>query len=127
MGIVMAAMKLPVSLLGVLVAPFVALSAESPGIAPTDTAGKPLNLGFEKGSLAGWTATGKAWDKQPVKGDTVAPRRSDMRSDHVGQYWIGGYEKLEDKPQGTLTSRAPARSPTTAVRAIVESASNRLR
>jgi putative membrane-bound dehydrogenase-like protein len=27
-----------------------------------------------------------------------------MRSQHQGQYWIGGYERQGDKPQGTLTS-----------------------
>ena len=27
-----------------------------------------------------------------------------MKSGHQGQYWIGGYEKLTDKPTGTLTS-----------------------
>ena len=27
-----------------------------------------------------------------------------MKSQHQGQYWIGGYETHGDKPQGTLTS-----------------------
>ena len=27
-----------------------------------------------------------------------------MQSRHQGQFWIGGYEKLGDKPTGTLTS-----------------------
>src|SRR4051812_34928015 len=97
-------MKLPVSLLGVLAPPLVIFSAET-RIAPTDFARKPLNVGFEQGSLAGWTATGNAWNKQPVKGDMVAPRRSDMRSEHVGQYWIGGFELgATDDATGTLTS-----------------------
>src|SRR5581483_11335807 len=26
------------------------------------------------------------------------------RSQHQGQYWVGGYERHGDKPQGTLTS-----------------------
>src|SRR5690606_34232204 len=34
----------------------------------------------------------------------VSARRSDMRSGHVGQYWIGGYEKVRDGAIGTLTS-----------------------
>src|SRR5262249_19579398 len=34
----------------------------------------------------------------------VAPRRGDMKSEHQGQYWIGGYERAGDQPQGTLTS-----------------------
>src|SRR5262245_18503870 len=29
-----------------------------------------------------------------------------MKSQHQGQYWVGGYERLGDKPQGTLTSAA---------------------
>ena len=31
-------------------------------------------------------------------------RRDDMQSRHQGQFWIGGFEKLGDKPTGTLTS-----------------------
>src|SRR5262249_9879222 len=27
-------------------------------------------------------------------------------SGHQGRFWIGGYERVEDKPQGTLTSAA---------------------
>src|SRR5947208_11355142 len=27
-----------------------------------------------------------------------------MQSEHQGNYWIGGYERKGDKPQGTLTS-----------------------
>src|SRR5262252_7544543 len=34
------------------------------------------------------------------------PRRSDMRSRHQGNYWIGTFERGGDKPQGTLTSVA---------------------
>ncbi len=65
--------------------------------------GKPLNLGFETGTLAGWKAEGDAWEGQPVKGDTVAARRHG-NSHHVGEYWIGGYEKNGDKGTGRLTS-----------------------
>src|SRR5205823_12717348 len=53
-----------------------------------------------------WTAEGDAFKDQPIKGDTVFPRRNDMKSQHQGNYWIGGYEKYGDKPQGTLTSVA---------------------
>jgi putative membrane-bound dehydrogenase-like protein len=97
-------MKLPVALLGAMIAPFAVLAADPNSIVPTDSAGKPLNLGFEDGSLAGWTATGNAWTKQPIKGDLVASRRTDMRSEHVGQYWIGGFEAAGDDGVGTLTS-----------------------
>ena len=74
------------------------------GVKPLGSDGKPLNLDFETGTLKDWTADGDAFRDQPIKGDTVAARRGDMKSRHQGQYWIGGYEKLQDKPQGTLTS-----------------------
>lgn len=80
-------------------------AAEPPeGIRPVGKDGKPLNLDFETGDLRDWVATGDAFKGQPIKGDTVSPRRGDNKSEHQGQYWIGGYEKLQDKPQGTLTS-----------------------
>src|SRR5690606_28811955 len=40
----------------------------------------------------------------PVKGDTVAARRKDMKSEHQGEYWVGGYEKHGDAAVGTLRS-----------------------
>src|SRR5262249_49841711 len=58
------------------------------------------------GTLKDWTAEGEAFRDQPIKGDTVFPRRNDNRSQHQGQFWIGGFEKLGDRPQGTLTSVA---------------------
>ena len=90
-------MKLPVFFLTTTVAIF----AQQP-IPPTG-----VDLSFESGTLDGWTATGTAFDKQPVKGDLVAARRSDMKSGHVGQFWIGGFEVHQnDKATGTLTSAA---------------------
>ena len=74
------------------------------GIKPKSAEGKELNLDFETGDLADWTAEGDAFADQPVKGDTVAPRRGDMRSAHAGDFWIGGYEKYGDERVGTLTS-----------------------
>lgn len=74
------------------------------GVRPTDVSGRALNFDFETGTLADWTATGAAFEKQPIKGDTVQSRRGDMRSRHTGDYWIGTYEVAGDKPQGTLTS-----------------------
>ena len=74
------------------------------GVLPVGKDGKPLNLDFETGTLKDWTAEGEAFAGQPVKGDTVHPRRSDMRSRHQGQYWVGTYERKGDRPQGTLTS-----------------------
>ncbi len=75
-----------------------------PGVRPVGKEGRPLNLDFEEGTLTDWTATGRAFEGQPVKGDTVFPRRNDMRSGHQGNYWIGGFEKVGDDPKGTLTS-----------------------
>jgi putative membrane-bound dehydrogenase-like protein len=88
-----------------------ALAAEPPpkeeppeGVLPLGTDGKPLNFDFETGTLKDWVAEGEAFVGQPIKGDTVHPRRGDMHSRHQGQYWIGGYEIHGDRPQGTLTS-----------------------
>ncbi|HWL11224.1 MAG TPA: PVC-type heme-binding CxxCH protein, partial [Planctomicrobium sp.] len=71
---------------------------------PKSKEGKILNLDFETGTLDDWTATGNAFEGQPIKGDTVSTRRKDMRSAHAGEYWIGGYEKFGDSRKGTLTS-----------------------
>jgi putative membrane-bound dehydrogenase-like protein len=77
-----------------------------PGMLPVGADGKPLNLDFETGTLKDWIVEGEAFKGQPIKGDTVAPRRGDMKSEHQGTYWIGGYEKAGDKPTGTLTSKS---------------------
>jgi putative membrane-bound dehydrogenase-like protein len=74
------------------------------GVLPVGADSKPLNLDFETGTLKDWKAEGEAFAKQPIKGDTVAKRHGDMKSQHQGQYWIGTYEGQGDKPQGTLTS-----------------------
>jgi len=74
-------------------------------IAPKDASGRTLNLGFETGDLTDWTATGGAFQGQPVRGDVVKARRSDMESGHAGEFWVGGYEKVGDDPRGTLTSK----------------------
>ena len=92
------------SVLSALCVLYVPLAAAQEGVLPTDKNGKPLNLDFETGTLRDWTATGDAFKEQPIKGDTVHPRRGDMHSKHQGQYWIGGFERFGDKPTGTLTS-----------------------
>ena len=76
---------------------------DGPGIKPLGADGKPLNLDFETGTLEGWKVEGDAWEGQPVKGDTVATRHRG-NSNHEGQFWIGGYEKIGDKGTGRLTS-----------------------
>lgn len=73
-------------------------------IHPVGKDGHRLNLDFETGDLRDWTATGDAFTGQPIKGDTVQPRRGDMRSNHTGDFWIGGYERSGDDPKGVLTS-----------------------
>jgi putative membrane-bound dehydrogenase-like protein len=79
------------------------LAAGPAAIKPV-TDGRALNLDFEDGTLKDWKAEGGAFAKQPVKGDTVAKRRGDMKSNHAGEYWIGTYEIAGDDPTGTLTS-----------------------
>jgi hypothetical protein len=72
---------------------------------PKGTDGHPLNTDFETGTLQDWTIEGRAFDKQPVLGDTVVARRRPMVSNHVGKYWIGTYENgLGDGVTGTLAS-----------------------
>jgi putative membrane-bound dehydrogenase-like protein len=83
----------------------IALAADSPlGFKPVGADGKPLNLDFEDGSLKDWKADGNAFEKQPVGGDTVYPRRNDMKSAHQGNYWVGTFESGGDDLVGTLTS-----------------------
>src|SRR4051812_20733480 len=75
------------------------------GEVPKAADGHTLNLDFERGTLADWTAEGKAFESQPVKGDSVSARGRGMKSEHAGQFWIGGFERsLSDEPTGTLTS-----------------------
>jgi putative membrane-bound dehydrogenase-like protein len=73
-------------------------------MAPVDRNARPLNLDFEAGTLKDWITEGDAFEKQPNQGDTIRTRRSDMKSQHEGDYWIGTFEVGGDKPQGTLTS-----------------------
>ena len=61
-----------------------------------------------------WTKTGTVFDNQPTYGDNPRHRNRES-SQHVGNWWIGGYENRPsssmsagqvqgDGPQGTLTS-----------------------
>ncbi len=96
--------SLAVALLVVLGARGAAPPPADEGVLPVGAKGRPLNLDFETGTLKDWTAEGEAFAGQPIQGDTVSPRRNDMRSRHQGRYWIGTYERKGDKAQGTLTS-----------------------
>ncbi len=81
-------------------------AAEPARIAPVDEAQRVLNLGFEDGTLGDWIPAGEAFGGQPVKGpiDPKRPHGADKVSNHRGDFWIGGFEKLRDEPKGTLTS-----------------------
>ncbi len=74
------------------------------GVAPRTASGEVMDLGFESGTLEHWTATGDAFEGQPIKGDTLAPRGLAEGSRHEGEYWIGGYELHGDGRTGSLTS-----------------------
>lgn len=76
------------------------------GTPPANAQGQKLNLDFETGTLEGWTADGDAFANQPVEGDAVKARRTDMASNHAGKFWVGSFERAGDKPQGTLISLA---------------------
>ena len=73
--------------------------AADEGVAPVGRDGKPFNLNLEVGTLKDWIATGKAFEGQPVKDDTVSKRRTDMKSQHAGDFWIGTYEIAGDGPK----------------------------
>ena len=47
------------------------------GTLPAGEDGKPLNLDFETGTLKDWTATGKAFERQPHKGK-IDPKESSV-------------------------------------------------
>ena len=76
-----------------------------------------ITLDFELGNTNGWTKTGTAFNHQPTYGDNTGKRRG-QPSKHIGNYWIGTYEKYQgqtsetpgsiqgDGPKGTLTSNA---------------------
>ena len=71
---------------------------------------------FETGDLTGWTKTGTSFDFQPTFGDNPTARNRGQPSQHQGDWWIGCYEKFQNKkgdvagavqgdgPLGTLTS-----------------------
>ena len=80
-------------------------AADSPaGIRATGADGAPLNLGFEDGTLKDWRAEGRAFERQPVNGDSPNRRRNDLHSQHAGGFWVGTYEFFGDDATGTLTS-----------------------
>jgi putative membrane-bound dehydrogenase-like protein len=81
-----------------------AASQPEDGFPAQDASGHTVNLDFEAGDARDWTATGAAFDRQPIWGDTVLPRRPGSISGHRGDRWVGTYEIAGDAPQGTFTS-----------------------
>lgn len=74
-------------------------------VSPLGKDGKPLNFDFETGTLKDWLAEGNAFEKQPVRGDLVAKRSGPGgTSNHQGDFWIGGWEVMNDDGMGTLAS-----------------------
>ncbi len=110
------------SLRALFVAGLVGLSATAParaenplndaqgdrGVLPANDEGQPLNFDFETGTLQDWTPRGKAWEQQPIKGEIAEQKErafgEGKQSLHTGDWWLGGYERLQDTPTGTLTS-----------------------
>lgn len=98
------------SRLGAWLAPTTATAAEAAeavtvgGDVPRGLDERPLNLGFEAGTLADWTATGDAFRGQPVARDGISQRWPEQKSGKVGEYFVAGYEVVGDKGVGTLTS-----------------------
>lgn len=74
------------------------------GIVPTNAEGQTLNLGFESGDLAHWTADGDAFAQQPRNEDGITERWPDQKSGKEGEFFIGGFEVVQDSGKGTLTS-----------------------
>jgi putative membrane-bound dehydrogenase-like protein len=97
--------RLPV-FLSLFAAASASFAADPASIRPLAADGHVLNLGFEAGTLADWTAEGEAFKGQPVKGpiDPKRPLGEGKFSNHQGNFWIGGFEILRDEPKGTLTS-----------------------
>jgi putative membrane-bound dehydrogenase-like protein len=80
------------------------VQAEQAGVVPLGPDGKPLNLGFELGSLQGWKTDGNAFLDQPVNQDGISQRWPGQTSNKAGDYFIGGYESVRDAGTGTLES-----------------------
>jgi membrane protein implicated in regulation of membrane protease activity len=64
-----------------------------------------VDWGFENGNLDAWTKEGTAFDDQPVFGDNPTARNRGQPSNHVGDYWIGTYEKYQGLAGETAGSR----------------------
>jgi len=72
--------------------------------------GGAITWNFETGDLSGWSRTGTAFDFQPTRGDNPTARRRGQPSNHQGDYWIGGYEKISG-PSGRKARYDSGRPP----------------
>ncbi|MEX0599025.1 MAG: PVC-type heme-binding CxxCH protein, partial [Rhodothermales bacterium] len=73
--------------------------AQDPGQAP------PINVDFEDGTLADWTAVGTAFDDQPVSSvDIEASDEHEPASNYDGDYWIDTGALAGSAPTGRLQS-----------------------
>lgn len=79
-------------------------NSKDTGVVPVDADGKPLNLGFESGDLTHWKSTGNAFDRQPVDSDGISQRWPGQISNKNESFFIGGYELVQDRGTGSLTS-----------------------
>ena len=87
-------------------------AAGQDGVAPTAEDGSLVNLDFETGTLADWTADGDAFAGAPVEGDVfasrdaavTAEREEDASSGHEGEYWVSSVLAEGPRGQGELTS-----------------------
>lgn len=75
------------------------------GYRPAWSDTEPMNLDFEKGDLRDWYSKGSAFFKQPFGKNQIPEIRKPLFSNSIpGEYFIGGYEIVEDQGVGTLTS-----------------------
>ena len=71
------------------------------GFPATAADGRVLNLDFEKGDLADWTADGRrASSGQPIKGDTVTRAAPTASAGTRASIWIGTYERERRRAAG---------------------------
>jgi putative membrane-bound dehydrogenase-like protein len=67
--------------------------------------GRALNLDFESGTLDDWTATGNAFEGQPVRRDPSPLHDEQMNIGHSGEYFLTSGGSKEHERTGTLTSK----------------------
>jgi putative membrane-bound dehydrogenase-like protein len=66
--------------------------------------GKPVNLGFEAGTLQDWTAAGDAFASPLINKDPSPVHEKDMNIGFAGKYFLSSGGTVNYKQTGTLTS-----------------------